>query len=229
MPKDVDDILNEPITADDFTADDMPETSQPEDELDPSITDDDLDIGDDEIDPVGDINLGSSDFDSELEDDSLGLPGEEEPRIIAPEEQVKWTVVPQENGDIWSEHVNGFVLRARPLSAQQGAKTKYMAQLFKDQKMIDKGPIWIENDADPVEYLQNIADRILDRLGLTNVSKMMPQPEAQPVGSSDNLDIDMGDEDILGGEEDLDGDVESDIESDLVDDEDEDLDADLGL
>jgi len=180
MPRDAEEILNDPISADDFQSEDFPEAEEQED-MDPDelMGDDDLDIEDDEIDPVGDIGLGGTDFNTELEDDSLDLPDNEpeQPKIVAPEEQVRWTVVPQENGDIWSEHVNGFVLRARPLSAQKGPQIKYAAQLFKDQKMIENGTIWIDKDTDATEYLQNVADRILDRMGLTNLSKMQAEPE----------------------------------------------------
>lgn len=214
MPDNFDDILNNPITADEFKSEDMPADDTADDTIDPS--DMDLDIDDDEIDPVGDIDLDSggvndSDFDTELNDDDLGLDIEQEPINIAPEEQVRWTVVPQENGDIWSEHVNGFIVRARPLSAQQGSKIKYMAQLFKDRKMLEKGTIWIDANVDPVEYLQNISDRILDRFGFTNVSRMKPKPQES---EENNLDLDLGDE--TGDEADIENELNAgEVENDL--------------
>lgn len=177
------DIINEPIKADDFKDEDFP--SPEEDQLkspdDEDIDlDDELNIGDEEIDPVGDdaLGLGDDEFSDELNDMSLDLPDEEPiSNMVAPEEQIRWTPVPQENGDIWSEHVDGFVLRARPLSAQQGSKIKYAAQLFKNDKLIEKGVIYIDQNRDSREVLQNIADRILDRLNLVNMSKQEAQPE----------------------------------------------------
>lgn len=182
MAKDTEDILNEPIESEDFVSDDLPENEDDE-AIDPEdvMDDEELDIDDDEIDPIGDIGLGDSNFSAALDsemDASSDLPLEYDTnRMIAPEEQVRWTVIPQENGDIWSEHTNGYVLRARPLSTQKGSALKYAAQLFKDNKILEEGVIWIDQDKDPVEYLQNISDRILDRLGLSNLSKMDAKPE----------------------------------------------------
>lgn len=226
MPdRDIDDILNDPITTDEFGSGDIPDPEKSEDSVDPDDVNmqNDLELDDEQIDPLGDIGLGDSDFESELENDSLDLPDDSgEPKIIPPEEQVKWTAVPQENGDIWSEHVNGYVLRARPLSAQQGDKRKYAAQLFKDNKIMEKGTIWVDNNADARDILHNIADRILDRLGLVNVSRMKAQPEAPVENEQNNLDLNLDNEDDLTvddlgdtGEEEEDNEVEDDIENDL--------------
>jgi len=196
MAENIDDILNEPIKAEDFTSDDFPEKEEDDNDIvnDNEVMDD-LDFEDDEVDPIGDIGLGDSEFESELMDDSPDLPEDEEEKeeFIAPEEQVRWTVVPQENGDIWTEHVNGFILRARPLSAKQGSKIKYSVQLFKDQKIIEKGIIWIDREKDATEYLQNIADRILDRLGLTNLSNMEPE-KTEMKNTDDELDDELDDD-----------------------------------
>ena len=224
---DIDDVINNPINAEDFKSEDLPEDGEKEASLDPEDVDleDDIDIGDEEIDPMGDDVLGGGleddEFSDELEDDSLFG----EPEMVAPEEQVKWTTVQQENGDIWSEHESGFVLRARPLSTKQGSKLKYSAQLFKNNKMVDKGTIWVEKGADATEFLQNVADRILDRHGLVNYSNQEAEP-AEPA-ADEELDLGGDDELDLGGDEELDlgGDEELDLgddELDLGEEEDED-------
>jgi hypothetical protein len=156
----------------------MPEDEGGDDLVDPDDLDmgDDLDLGEDEIDPIGDLDLegegdlegGDEDFESELDDlegDDLGLEDElgDEEFVEAPQAEVKWTPTPTEDGTIHSEHKDGFVLRAKPLSSQQDSKIKYITQLYKGDKMIEKGTIWVENEVDPREYLQNVSDRILDR------------------------------------------------------------------
>lgn len=141
-----------------------------------------IDFADDEIDPIGDAAMpaagGTPDSD-QLGNDPLAPPPAAPPAPLVPEKQVKWTSVPQDNGDIWSEHVDGFTLRARALSAKQGDKTKYTAQLFHDKKLLEKGVIWVPSSVDPQTVLQNVADRILDRMGL--VSHSLEEPDPAPV------------------------------------------------
>lgn len=185
MPTDnVEDIINDPIDPEDYKTGDIEADDLPQDDEDEDI----VDIGDEEIDPIGDAaldddeDLDDEEFDMELDNnnDDDDLPDaftEEEPiDMVPPEEIVRWNPVPQENGDIWSEHTDGFVLRARPLSAQQDDKIKYVAQLYKNDKTIEKGVIYIDQNVDAQEYLQNIADRILDRLNLVNLSKQEAKP-----------------------------------------------------
>ena len=194
MPnRDPEEVINEPITADEFGSDDLPEEEAGSEALDADLGDvgdedleGDVGIGDDEIDPIGDLGMeddlglgGGGDLgmdDEEFESELDSSPEDELPEMTAPEAKVRWTPVPQENGDIWSEHVEGFVLRARPLSAQQGPKIKYAVQLFKNDQMVEKGVIYIDRHEDAREYLQNIADRILDRMNLINLSQVDATP-----------------------------------------------------
>lgn len=179
----------EPIKKEDFAPSDMPE-DEGNDVVEPDDLDmeDDLDLGEDEIDPVGDLGM-EDDLGLEDEDD-LGL---EDEFVEAPQAQAKWSPVPTEDGTIHSEHEEGFVLRAKPLSSQQDNKIKYITQLYKNDKIIEKGTIWVENEADAREYLQNVSDRILDRLGLFSNIEQQPEPiEAPPPEEG-------GEEDLLGG------------------------------
>ncbi len=228
-----------------LTIDDLGGSSQGEEQID--LPEEDIDVGpdlgggedeplgDEEVDPIGDAaaddtgGIGPSDIPNEgdagvkLDDPSAGIPGAPAPAPAAVP-QVKWTNVPQDNGDIWSDHIDGFSLRARALSAKNGTKTKYIAQLFKDRKLIEKGVTFIDQSADPQAVLQNIADRILDKMGLVSHSLVKPEPEMPPEappeddggvqdadiptdeggdeGGDDELDdLDLGEEDIeaLGG------------------------------
>ena len=177
--KDIDQIINDPINPEDFKSSDFPSDEEVEQ----------INIEDEEIDPIGDMalddnsdnDLDDEEFNMELnlsdEDEINNLDQDQEINMVAPEEQIKWTSIPQENGDIWSEHINGFILRARPLSSKKGEKIKYTAQLFKNNKMVESGVIWIDKNKDAREFLQNISDRILDRLNLVNVSNMKAKPE----------------------------------------------------
>lgn len=204
MAKNPQDVINEPIRPEDYRSEEEELTNIEE----PGA--DEVDISDEEIDPIGDAaldELGGSEltdieFDAELAEPEF--PGVKEAEFIPPEQQVRWTAVPQENGDIWSEHVDGFVLRARPLSAQQGDKIKYIAQLFKNNKMIEKGVIWVDQNTDAREYLQNVSDRILDRMGLVNVSMQAAEPEAAEPEAEEEF--------AIGGTE---GEAEEELELEL--------------
>jgi hypothetical protein len=210
----------EPIKKEDFAPSDMPEDEGGEEPVDLDM-EDDLDLGEDEVDPIGDLGLeeegedegDDEDFEDELgglddmEDelggmeDDLGLEDEED-FMEAPQAQVKWTPVPTEDGTVQSEHEEGFVLRAKPLSSQQGNKVKYITQLYKGNKIIEKGTIWVESEVDAREYLQNVSDRILDRLGLFSNVEQQPEPtEAPPSEEGGEEDLLGGEEDLLGGEE----------------------------
>lgn len=187
MAKDIQNIINDPISPEDYSFEDDKINLQ-NSEIDP-IGDIALDELDDELEFNDDLNneLNDDEFDAEL--NSSDIP-EEETEFTPPEEQIKWTVIPQENKKIRSEHINGFILQAHPLSSKQGDKIKYVAQLSKDGKMINKGVIWINKNKDVHEFLQNIADRILDRLNLMNISvKEEPEEEKEPdLNELDELD-----------------------------------------
>jgi len=211
MPRDKEDVINDPINPEDFAADepeeelvDFEEGDIPEDEEGDTVDPGDMDLGDDdigdeEIDSIGDEALDDfgGGLGGGLDDDEFGdelnlganadLPDMEQ-QPVAPEEQVRWTPVPQDNGDIRSDHVDGFVLRARPLSAQKGGKIKYVSQLYKDDRLIEKGVIWIDQQNDAREILQNIADRILDRTGLSNLSQMDAEKPLEDLGSGDEIE-----------------------------------------
>lgn len=231
------------LTFDDLggKGDDEEQVELPEEDIDvgPDLGDqedemvDDEEMGGDEVDPIGDAaanevgGIGMGDIPNEgdagikLDDPMAGMPG----APAAPlEPQVKWTNVPQDNGDIWSEHLDGYVLRARSLSAKNGDKIKYIAQLFKGKKLIEKGVVWLKQSGDAQMMLQNIADRILDKMGLVSHSleqkpqepapaAPMPEDDSAPnegdlpsgepdeEGAGSIGDLDLGDEDLeaLGG------------------------------
>ena len=224
----------QPLTYDDLANDKsstsakLPQDPEPEQEL-PDQGGDDLDlppeptdeqdIGEDDVDPIGDAaandasGIGPSDIPNEgdagvkLDDSMSDVPGME-PAPAAP--IVKWTSVPQDNGDIWSEHLDGYVLRARSLSAKKGTRTKYIAQLFKDKKLIEKGVIWLEQGVDAQTALQNVADRILDKMGLVSHSlEQKPDPSKAaelPIDDSAPNEGDLpqdGEDDGGGGQDDL--------------------------
>ncbi len=217
-----------PLTIDDLGSRQGEEQiNLPEEDIDvgPDMGDDEEQLGDEEVDPIGDAavddtaGISSSDIPNEgdagdkLDDVSADVPGAMASAPAAP--QVKWTNVPQDNGDIWSDHIDGYTLRARALSAKNGTKTKYIAQLFKDRKLLEKGVVFIDQTADAQAVLQNISDRILDKMGLVSHSLVPPaQPDDGGVQESDIpdgdtaesgddalADLDLGEEDIeaLGG------------------------------
>lgn len=167
----------EPINASDFQVED-----EGDDQIDPAdvglgdTLDDDLNtadsadqIDDNEVDPIGDSALDSIDLkEPSLKDDPEDVNNRNEDEVVDQQMEIntpKWNVVPQDNSDIVSKHVDGYILRARPLSAKNGDKVKYAAQISRDSKIIDKGVIWIKRDVNPVDYLQNISDRILSKFG----------------------------------------------------------------
>jgi hypothetical protein len=176
MPRSPEDVINTPINPKDYKSEDIENV---EDDLDDEIN------LDDEIDPIGDsalddeLELSQDEFESELEsedendipeleepgDEELDIEGLEEPEF---EPEIKWTAVPQDGNEIKSEHIDGFVLRARPLSSKQGDKIKYASQLYLNKRIIEKGVIWIDKETDPREYLENISDRIISKLGFSN-------------------------------------------------------------
>lgn len=224
-----------------LTIDDLGGSNQGEEQID--LPEEDIDVGpdmgdeealgDEEVDPIGDAavddaaGIGPSDLPNEgdagikLDDQSADVPGTMPAPAPAPAApQVKWTNVPQDNGDIWSDHIDGYTLRARALSAKNGTKTKYIAQLFKDRKLLEKGVVFIDQTADAQAVLQNISDRILDKMGLVSHSLVPPEPPAQPAAppeddggvQEDDIPADDGAE---GGDEALDdlGLGEEDIEA----------------
>lgn len=237
MP-DPEEIINTPIRPEDYASVSPGQVDM----------DDELEL-DDEIDPVGDLALDEiddedfgiddEDFDKELETDDFSLEMDEteieQPEeIVRPEEQVKWSVIQQDNNDIVSKHADGFVLMARPLSAKQGDKIKYISRLSKDNKVLESGVIWIDRNEDARKYLENIADRILDKSGFVNLSKEEPvdKPEEEEaeetedefggpglgldagpdLGPELDFDLDEGEEIDLEGEDEIDLEDEEDIE-----------------
>jgi hypothetical protein len=184
----------QPINAEDFKPTDLPKGDDPEAQMDPASVgmEDNVDIG------QGDAEDSLDDFESELgqapaaapdpaaaapADPAGGLGGDvglPEPTEIAPaepEKQVKWTTIPTDDNEIKSKHVGGFLLRSKPLSSRQGEKTKYITQLYKGNKILEKGVIWIDSSKDPRTYLQNVSDRILNRMGLSSNEIEKPKPE----------------------------------------------------
>lgn len=181
----------QPINAEEFKPTDLPKGDSAESQIDPANVgmEDNVDIG------QGDAEDSLDDFESELGDQAttdqelngnVGLP---EPTAIAPvepEKQVKWTTIPTDDNEIKSKHIGGFLLRSKPLSSKQGEKTKYITQLYKGNKILEKGVIWIDSSKDPRTYLQNVSDRILNRMGLSSneIEKSESEESVMPeVGS----------------------------------------------
>jgi hypothetical protein len=177
-----------PINPEDFKPSDFPNENEKIDQKDSG------DLGDEE--DVEDADVSLDDFESELnsqfdadipDDKSLELPKPIDIQTpIEPEKQVKWTIIPTDNNELKSQHVSGFILRAKPLSAKKGEKIKYITQLYKSNKILEKGVIWIDHTKDPITFLQNISDRILNRMGLSSNEAESSEPfikENEPVES----------------------------------------------
>lgn len=173
----------QPINKEEFKTSDLPGATPDSGEIDPeSVGMDDIDLG------QGDAEESLDDFESELgaeipDTPDLGaspeLPQPVDITPVEPEKQVKWTAVPTDDSEIKSKHVGGFILRAKPLSSKQGDKVKYITQLYKGEKIIEKGVIWIDSEKDPRTFLQNVSDRILNRMKLTSNEIEKPkEPEA---------------------------------------------------
>ena len=201
----------QPINAEDFKPTDLPKGDSPDVQVDPANVgmEDNVDIG------QGDAEDSLDDFESELGGQTAAIPdptalgvdvGLPKPTAIAePEKQVKWTTIPTDDNEIKSKHVGGFLLRSKPLSSRQGEKVKYITQLYKGNKILEKGVIWIDSSKDPRTYLQNVSDRILNRMGLSSneieapKEPTMPEAGTEPIpgaegasegaeAASDNLD-----------------------------------------
>jgi hypothetical protein len=204
----------EPINKDEFKVDDLPENDNDLDDVNPEEVglddglklddEDDLNLGDEEIDPVGDIglDLGSGELDRGEKDLPDAISDDESESVqqpLAPEQVVKWHPVAMEDGEIRSEHVDGFTLRAKPLTVKKGEAIKYVAQLYKDKKMIEKGVIWVKQNEDPRTFLQNVADRMLSRMNLVNKSMEQPkQVDNNEEMTFDDEEIDLGEDEGLG-------------------------------
>lgn len=240
MP-DPEEIINTPINPDDYKTPISPKDIGMDDDLD---LDDEIDpIGDSALDEFDDEDTGINDeeFDTDLSDlsddliGSLDVKPEPEPEKISPEEQIKWSVIEQDNNDIVSKHTDGFILMARPLSAKQKNKIKYISRLSKDGKVLESGVIWIDRNEDARQHLQNIADRILDKGGFVNLSQEKPSKEPTKIDQDDEddfgdlgltspgpdldfgdeMDFDFGDEedmDLEGEDIDLEGEEDIDLE-----------------
>ncbi len=179
-------INPEEFKTSDFPKDDSQKDINPTDVGFDAVGNNDMDLGGD--DAGDDAEASLDDFESELgaidspdTPDGIDMPEPVsiDPEPVAPEKVVKWTAIPTDNNELKSKHVGGFILRARSLSAKQGKKTKYMTQLFKDKKILEKGVIWIDDDKDPLTFLQNISDRVLNRMGLVS-NEVENKPEITP-------------------------------------------------
>jgi hypothetical protein len=185
----------QPINAEEFKPTDFPK-DKAEETVDPKDVgvDNDLNLGDIESVPEDgeDADMSLDDFESEVgKSPESELPGAtpELPQPLdvqaEPEKQVKWTVVPTDDNEIKSKHVGGFELRAKPLSSRQGEKVKYVVQLYKGEKIIDKGVTWVDAGIDPRTFLQNVSDRVLNKLGLTSNEIESQKPVETPEAGSE--------------------------------------------
>lgn len=157
------------------------------------------DLGDDfslEEDGLGD------DFDEGFDDEGFD---EEEKDEIPYWEPVS---VPNKK-DICFKRSDGFYLRARRL---ESVPNKWIAQLWSGDKILDKGSIFIGNDLDPGEYLQRVADYMLDNTSRRYTQERMfplepdedqepeenaPEEDQEPEDTpEEELDLDLSDEDF---------------------------------
>lgn len=179
--------------------------------------DDDLEVGrqyaDTDPEPYeGEEDAPDYDYDIDnppiYKDETLGmdeLTGEEpgEPEPTSP----PWEPFELPNKkDIGLKRADGFMLRARRIESVPG---KWVAQLWNEEwneekvieeKVIDKGFLWIPTDVDPVEFVSKIADTMLDRdtyryqqnpnEGQPEVAMGGPEPglEEEPLGEEPGLE-----------------------------------------
>jgi len=111
---------------------------------------DDVDSLGDSVDPIGD---------SVFEDDQQQQVDIEPP---------KWVDIETTKNRFQSEHQDKFILKASRLSAKQGDKTKWVAKLVLNNKIIDDGIVWVDNNIDAKQFIQNKADRLIERFNSIN-------------------------------------------------------------
>ena len=109
------------------------------------------------------------DVDSLMDTDDLGQDpeidtdfGPMEQEILDPSEMEMSDWVEQESidrRDRTFSHVEGFYLRVRPLDTND---TKWLAQLYVDGRMLDKGFITVPDGEDPTTYIQGVAEESLN-------------------------------------------------------------------
>ena len=88
-----------------------------------------------------------------------GLQGPAAPVPLSPETNV-WEKYPLPNKkDIGFQRGDGFFLRIRRIDSVPG---KYLAQLWKDDEILDRGQVIVPPNTDPLEYIKSMADTMLD-------------------------------------------------------------------
>lgn len=129
--------------------------------------------------PVG--VLDTEDQDVELDDELGDMPANDDIAQALGEDpdQQQETNIPfwepmelPNKKDIGYKRSDGFNLRARRLSS---VPNKWVAQLYKDDEVLDKGTLFIGDDKDPGEYLQRMSDYMLD-----NESNRYTQQQLSP-------------------------------------------------
>lgn len=115
---------------------------------------------------LDDIEIGA-------DQEQIDIPDIEEPLDAAPEAPTStqtWTEVPADDPrDMLFKHIDGFMLRMRPLHS------RWVAQLYKDDEILDKGQVDVPTGSDPIEYIKSVADRML---GLRNDVMGLPSQES---------------------------------------------------
>lgn len=102
--------------------------------------------------------------------------------------------------DLAFKRSDGFMLRARSLESVPG---KWLAQLYRDDKVIERGMLMIPNDVEPREYLQKMSDYMLDGDSERYQQQGTPEPGEEP--ETMPLDTEGPEQDLLdaGSEEDI--------------------------
>lgn len=88
-------------------------------------------------------------------------PPEELPQDISTEPEMTPDWVPEEPSDrrdLSFKHSEGFHLRMRRLDSSEN---KWLAQLYADDKILDKGFVKVPLGIDPTEYIIGITDKML--------------------------------------------------------------------
>lgn len=108
-----------------------------------------------------------------------------------------WTSFPLPNKkDIGLRRSDGFILRMRKL---ESLSNKWLAQVFIGDKVLDKGQVIVPQDVDPITYIRDMADYMLDALSERDVQvndtseesaeAVVPGLEQETPGAGEQTDL----------------------------------------
>lgn len=86
-----------------------------------------------------------------------------------------WKLFPLPNKkDVGLRRSDGFILRMRKLGS---IPNKWLAQVFSGNKVLDKGQVIVPQDVDPIAYIRDMADHMLDKLSERDVEYQELAPD----------------------------------------------------